>query len=79
MQEALPDSCREEQELVPGGDLRLLGNAWLRQAWEASKIERVPREAEVRKVVHQLINLVDVCPLLEMTIIDETTLIIWHR
>ena len=76
MQEALPDSYREEQELVPGGDLRLLGNAWLRQAWEASKIDRVPREAEVRKVVHQLVNLVDVCPLLEIIIIEDMCIIL---
>ena len=59
----LPDDCKEEQELLPGGDLRLGGNAWLRKAFDASRVRRVPREAEVRKVVHQLVNIVDVCTL----------------
>ena len=28
-----PATIQEEQELVPGGDIRILGNAWLRKAW----------------------------------------------
>ena len=60
----IPDYCKEEQELVPGGDLRCGGNSWLRKAFEASKVQRVPREAEVRKVVHQLVNILDICALL---------------
>ena len=64
MMSAMPDDCREEQELVPGGDLRLAGNTWLRKVWEDSRIKRVPRENDVRRVVNQLVNLTDVCPLL---------------
>ena len=64
MQEQLPDSCKEDQELVPGGDLCLLGNQWLRKAWDSSECVRVPREAEVRKVVGQLHNILDLCSLM---------------
>ena len=42
--------AREEQELVPGGDIRIRGNSWLRQAFSKSRIKRVPREGEFRKV-----------------------------
>lgn len=60
----LPAWCREEQELAPGGDLRLAGNAWLRKVWDGCpKIKRVPREPEFRKVVYQLVHLVDICAL----------------
>ena len=63
MMKSLPAECRENQELVPGGDLRLTGNKWLRDAFKESRIQRVPREAEVRKVVHQIVNLTRVCNL----------------
>lgn len=45
------DVSREEQELVPGGDIRIRGNLWLRKAFSMSRIKRVPREGEFRKVV----------------------------
>lgn len=61
MQRHIPDSIKEEQEIVPGGDLRRQGNQWLRKAWDSSKCFRVPREAECRKVVGQLVNLLDIC------------------
>lgn len=63
----LLDAVREEQELVPGGDIRLSGNAWLRSAWDDSQITRVCREAEVRKVIYQLANLYDVCFLVRVS------------
>ena len=63
MQNHMPESCKEEQELVPGGDLRLGGNTWLRNAFVESKALRVPRENEVRKVIHQLANIMDICSL----------------
>ena len=66
MLSALPDDCREEAELIPGGDLRLAGSTWLRKVWDECKIKRVPRENEIRKVVHQLVNLTDICPLFEI-------------
>ena len=54
---------KEEQEMVPGGDLRCKGNKWLRSAWESveSKIPRVPREAEVRRIIQHLIQLHPIC------------------
>ena len=63
----LLDAVREEQELVPGGDIRLSGNAWLRSAWDDSQITRVCREAEVRKVIYQLANLYGVCFLVRVS------------
>ena len=47
-------SIREEQELIPGGDIRIKGNQWIRKAWTKSKARRVPREPEFRKLVSQL-------------------------
>lgn len=62
MQRNIPlDVVREEQELVPGGDLRKQGNAWLRAAWHESKVKRIPREGEIRKVIGQLANIHDIC------------------
>ena len=52
----LPDGLKEEQELVPGGDLRIRGNSWLRNAFDDSQVNRVPRENEVRKVVRHLVQ-----------------------
>lgn len=54
MQKHIPASCREDQELIPGRDLRKGGNQWLRRAYDETNISRVPRESEVRKVVGQL-------------------------
>lgn len=60
IQKSIPDSCKEDHELVPGGDLRCAGNQWLRRAFQDSKVQRVPREGEVRKVIGQLTNLLDI-------------------
>ena len=57
----MPESLKEEQELLPGGDIRVLGNGWVRKAWEDSKVARAPREGEVRRVVHQLDNIHGIC------------------
>ena len=54
---------REEQEMLPGGDIRTKGNAWLRQAWSKSKANRVPREAEFRRLVGLLSTRHMLCPL----------------
>lgn len=63
MERHMPEGIKEEQELIPGGDLRIAGNAWLRQVWVDAGIARVPREAEVRKVVKQLAHRCDICSL----------------
>ena len=59
----MPDvkMIQEEQELVPGGDIRIKGNGWLRTAWWKSKVKRVLRESEFRKVVHHLSHRHDLC------------------
>lgn len=62
MQSQLPPSIKENQESVPGGDLRLTGNSWLRKAFDDARCIRVPREAEVRRVIGQLTNILDICP-----------------
>ena len=64
MEKRIPDNAMEEQELLPGGDLRIRANHWLREAWDEADIERVPREAEVRKVVQQIVHRnQQLCPL----------------
>ena len=57
------DTIKEEEELVPGGDLRIKMNQWLRKAWTKSKASRVPREAEFRKVVRILTMRYSICSL----------------
>ena len=52
----IPDNVKEEQELVPGGDIRRKGNMWLRRAWEKCRATRLPRETELRKVVRLLVH-----------------------
>ena len=47
-------TIKEEMALVPGGDIRQSGNRWLRKAFESSKIKRVPREPEFRKLVNSI-------------------------
>ena len=53
---AMPIGVVEEQELVPGGDLRFSGNTWLRKVWDDVNISRVPREAEFRNIVAHLVS-----------------------
>lgn len=60
-----PKTIQEEQELVPGGDIRILGNAWLRKAWQKSKCTRVPREAEFRKLVRLVAEQHSLCILVK--------------
>ena len=63
MEKYMPESStiREEQEMLPGGDIRVKGNSWLRKAWTKSKASRVPREAEFRRVVRHLANRHSLC------------------
>ena len=42
---------KEDHEFIPGGDLRIQGNSWMRQSFVDAKLSRVPRENEVRKVI----------------------------
>ncbi|CAJ1459461.1 unnamed protein product [Effrenium voratum] len=52
---------REEQELLPGGDIRLKGNQWVRKAFSASRVSRVPRELEVRRLISNLCRKHNLC------------------
>ena len=55
MQKRMPASVVEEQELAPPySDLRVKSNSWIREAFEESGANRVPRESEVRKIVAQI-------------------------
>lgn len=56
-----PALIREEQELIPGGDIRIKGNGWLRKAWSKCGSSRVPREAEFRKLVGHLAHHHSLC------------------
>ena len=57
------ETVREEQELCPGGDIRVKGNRWVRDAFQESGIQRVPRQAEVHKVVKHLVHRCNLCSL----------------
>ena len=50
-----PASLNVDQDLVPGGDLRLKGNAWLRSAFNRSGLSKVPRENQIRFAVKYLL------------------------
>lgn len=43
-------------ELLPGGDIRILGNQWLRASFEKSGLLRVPRETALRLSIQQLVK-----------------------
>ena len=66
-----PKTIQEEQELVPGGDIRILGNAWLRKAWQKSKCTRVPREAEFRKLVRLVAEQHSLCILVKHFFLND--------
>ena len=68
MEKIIPDVkvIREEEELVPGGDIRIRGNAWLRKAWQKSKAQRVPRESEFRRLVRMITERQSLCILVEV-------------
>ena len=55
------DVVKEEMALCPGGDIRQRGNKWLRTAFIKSKIKRVPREAEFRKLIKHLADTYKLC------------------
>ena len=57
----MPSTIKEDQEFVLGGDIRIGGNAWLRNAFNAANLPRVPREGEVRKVIQQISTIYDLC------------------
>ena len=50
------DYVRKHDELLPGGDIRMTSNQWIRAAFVDSGIENVPRENRVREAVTKLVK-----------------------
>lgn len=48
MLQRIPENISVEGDLVPGGDLRLKANGWLRSSFKASGLRKVPREPQIR-------------------------------
>ena len=52
----MPEGIRAEDDVVPGGDIRLRGNVWLRSAFKASGLKQVPRETQCRLAVAKVFS-----------------------
>lgn len=50
------ETIRKKGEMWPGGDIRILGNQWLRSAYHASDLVKVPRENSLRKSLMKVIK-----------------------
>ena len=50
------ETVKRHGELWPGGDIRILGNQWLRAAYVDSGLEKVPRENSFRACVDTLVK-----------------------
>lgn len=54
-----PAEVKRTMDLIPGGDIRVKGNQWLRTAWRdagRAGLGRVPREGQVREAVRRLVH-----------------------
>lgn len=56
MEKRIPPDMKSDDDLVPGGDLRSSGNNWLRSAYKASGLDKVPRENKIRQIVKKLMK-----------------------
>ena len=56
MLERLPDGVTTDGDLVPGGDIRIKGNAWIRSSFRASGLSKVPRESQLRFAVRKILK-----------------------
>jgi len=50
------EKIKKEGELLPGGDIRILGNQWIRAAYERSGLSRIPREASMRLCIDKVVR-----------------------
>ena len=50
------EKIKKDGELLPGGDIRILGNQWIRSAYERSGLSRIPREASMRLCIHKVVR-----------------------
>lgn len=67
MMEKVPtDEILQSQELIPGGDIRVKGNLWLRAAYTSAGLSKVPRETQVRLAVNKLVHKKKLCSLLSV-------------
>ena len=60
--DAIPDEeVRTSGELAPGGHLRQKNNTWIRGAYDAAGLRKVPRETRVRLVIQKLAKKKKLC------------------
>lgn len=52
----VPEGLSTDGELVLGGDIRLSGNLWLRDAFKEAGLLKVPREGQIRLVVLKIMK-----------------------
>lgn len=70
MLEKIPvDDVLQNLEIVPGGDLRVKGNQWLRSSYVLAGLTKVPRETQVRLAVEKLSRKKRLCTLHSNTIL----------
>lgn len=48
------EEIKKSGELCLGGDIRKLGNAWIRAAFQDSSLQKAPREGQVRMAITRL-------------------------
>lgn len=48
------DKVKRERRLLPGGDIRLKENSWVRESFRDSGLSRVPRETRIRIIVEKI-------------------------
>ena len=56
MLDHMPKDLGVDDELLPGGDIRASGNMWLRDAYKASSLSKVPREGQIRLAVKKVMK-----------------------
>lgn len=54
--EKIRAQIKKEGELLPGGDIRILGNQWVRGAFRDAALSRVPRENQVRLALRRVVS-----------------------
>jgi len=52
----VPEGLSTDGDLVPGGDIRVSGNLWLREAFTEAGLLKVPREGQIRLVVLKIMK-----------------------
>ena len=68
------DMVQKEEALGAGGDIRSKGNEWLRSAFVASGLPRVPREVQIRLAVGLVVRKKKICAWLALSCLKACTL-----